>query len=216
MGRFGFDRARVGLLGCVVVVAGLACAAAAVASGPAVSRVPVLLAMPARPGFSMSPQELGASALRTGGAHRSVLPSRVGSLLPWLSRADSNTYMGPGGRLVTEIFEAPVNYLSSSGSYVPIDAALRMGTAGFVQRANDLGMVLPRSAAGFIRVASRRGSLRFGLLGASGSGSVAGSVERFSGGEPGRVSRGLRKEDDPSSGEENLLRCHVRGSIHRS
>jgi hypothetical protein len=34
--------------------------------------------------------------------------------------------------------------------------------------------------------------------------------------EPGRVSRRLRMEDDLSSGEENLPRCHDRGSIRMS
>jgi hypothetical protein len=34
--------------------------------------------------------------------------------------------------------------------------------------------------------------------------------------EPGRVSRRLRIEDDLSSGQENLQRCHERGSIQRS
>ena len=34
--------------------------------------------------------------------------------------------------------------------------------------------------------------------------------------EPGRVSRRLRKEDDPSSREENLPGCHHRGSIRMS
>jgi DNA-binding CsgD family transcriptional regulator len=34
--------------------------------------------------------------------------------------------------------------------------------------------------------------------------------------EPGRVSRRVRIEDDPSSGQENLQRCHEDGSTHRS
>jgi hypothetical protein len=34
--------------------------------------------------------------------------------------------------------------------------------------------------------------------------------------EAGRVSRRLRFEDDLSSGQETLQRCHVRGSIRRS
>jgi hypothetical protein len=34
--------------------------------------------------------------------------------------------------------------------------------------------------------------------------------------EPGRLSRGLRIEDDLSSGQENLPRSHVDGSTHRS
>jgi len=182
MGLFGLGRVRGVLFACVVGSVVLAFAVAAMASRPGAGRTPVFLSMPARPGFAMSQGEVRASALRTRGATRSALPARVGALLPWLAKADSNTYMGANGHLVTEIFDSPVNYLSSSGWYVPINTALRAGRSGFVQQANDLGVVLPRAADGLVRVASQRGRLAFGLVGASGGGRVSGSVERFSAG----------------------------------
>ena len=133
-------------------------------------------------GFSPTARELAASALRTPRATRALAPTKVGAKVPWLSRADSNTFVAGSGHLMAKIYPFPVNYRSSSsGAWTPINPALKASSSGYAQTANDLGVRLPTSAAASAKVADRAGGLSFGLVGASGTGTVAGTTETFPG-----------------------------------
>jgi RHS repeat-associated protein len=178
----GWSRGRFALLGVVVAVVGVLVVVLAGSSAASVatvkhstSRVSAL----GRPGFAPSAKELGASSLRTPHADRSDLPVKAGAKLPWLSRADSNTFMAGSGRLVTRIYPTVVNYRKASGSFAAISSKLVSSASGYQQQANDLGVVLPRSAAGQVRVSGSGGGLTFGLLSSSGLGKVSGSTEQF-------------------------------------
>lgn len=113
------------------------------------------------------------------------VPLAVGEQVAGLSRRDSDTFRSGSGRLVTKVYPAPVNYRTAAGRYVPIDTQLVAAGSGFVQRANDLGVRLPKSASLPTQVSEPAGGLSFALQGASGTGSVSGTVESFPSALPG-------------------------------
>jgi RHS repeat-associated protein len=135
--------------------------------------------------FSPSVSELGASALRTPGAMRSRVPAAAGARLSWLSRADSDTFEAGSGRLESRIYPTPVNYRTASGSFAAINPALTASGGGYVQTANDLGVELPKNGATLARVSVARGSVAFGLVGASGVRHESGTTDAFSDALPG-------------------------------
>jgi RHS repeat-associated protein len=139
-----------------------------------------------RPGFSPSVREFQADARHTAGARGGAVPQRVGAKLPWMSRADSNTFEARSGRLVTRIYPFPVNYRVRSRRFTAIHTDLVATAGGFRQQANDLGVRLPAVAGGAARLKARAGALSFSLAGARGRGVATGSVERF-----GAAGRGL-------------------------
>ncbi len=142
--------------------------------------------LPGRPGFSPSSRELRASVLRSRHADLSTGAMRVGAEVPWLRRAESDTFVAGSGRLVTKIYPLPVNYRTSTGSFAPINAGLvASGSSGYVQQANNLGVVLPASAADPAQVGEQAGSLSVGLVGASGAGTVSGTSVSFPNALPG-------------------------------
>ena len=140
--------------------------------------------------------------------------------MPWLRRADSDTYVAGSGRLVTKIYPYPVNYRTSSGAFAPIDAGLVASGSSYGQKANDLGVQLPQSAADPAKVSTGGGSLALSLSGVSGTGTVSGSTEKFASSTgttlsyaslstgigwqatlpAGQTSQGLQWVVDPSSG----------------
>lgn len=83
--------------------------------------------------FSATSRELRASVLRTRHADRSAPPVRAGAEVPWLRRADSDTFVAGSGRLVTKIYPSAVNYRTASGSFAPIDRTLVPSGSGYVQ-----------------------------------------------------------------------------------
>ena len=117
--------------------------------------------------------------MHTAGAVSSQAPVKVGAEVPWLRKADSDTFLAGSGRLVTRIYPQPVNYKTSAGSFAPIDSSLVASGSGWAQKANDLGVLLPGDASGAARVSDAAGGLSFSLVGASGVGSVSGQVESF-------------------------------------
>jgi hypothetical protein len=135
---------------------------------------------PTHPGLVVRGAGVRASSLRTPHAVRSEAPAKAGAEVPWLRRANADTFVAGSGRLMTRIYPFAVNYRTSAGSFAPINTALKPAGAGFVQRANDLGVSLPKSASAPARVSDRAGSLSFGLVGASGTRRVTGQVETFS------------------------------------
>ncbi|MGH3602071.1 MAG: RHS repeat-associated core domain-containing protein [Pseudonocardiaceae bacterium] len=178
----GFARGRVSMLMAWLVLAAGACGlfvSAAQAAHGRVRRESVLAA--GRAGFSPTAKELAASTLRTARASRTLAPVKAGRKVPWLSRADSNTFVAGSGHLAAKIYPFPVNYRSAAGKWTAINTGLRTSGSGYGQRANDLGVRLPRSAAEPARVADRSGGLSFGLAGAAGIGRVAGTTDRFTG-----------------------------------
>lgn len=133
-----------------------------------------------RAGFSPTAREVRAAALHTAyAAGHGALPIRAGAELPWLRRANADTYQAGSGRLTTRIYPTAVNYRTAHGAFAPIDTTLVARGVGLAQRANDLGVVLPRAAAGMVRVGGRTDRLEFAVPGASGAAAVSGSVERF-------------------------------------
>jgi hypothetical protein len=62
-----------------------------------------------RPGYSPTNAEVRASSLRTPHAVRSQAPAKPGAELPWLRRADVNTFQAGSGRLITRIYSTPIN-----------------------------------------------------------------------------------------------------------
>ena len=138
-----------------------------------------------RPGFSPTAREVAGSARRAGRSGRSGLPVRVGARLGWLSRATSSTFVAGSGRLVTRIYSVPVNYKTSRGSFAAIDDGLVATASGWRQRANDLGVRLPRSATQPARLSVAAGGLALRLAGSAGRGVTSGTVDRFMAARPG-------------------------------
>lgn len=152
MGLSELVRSRAALrVGLVMLVGG---AVAAVGVNPAAARIEKrpqavrrLIVSPAV--FS---DELSPSAL----AVPSVTGLHVGREIARLRRARSDTFRVSGDPqakmgLVTRIYPVPVNYRDASGRFVPINPALVSTGAGFVQRANNLGVTLPAWASGQTR-----------------------------------------------------------------
>lgn len=133
------------------------------------------------PRAASSGQRVGESVLRTAHASRSSAPTHAGAKVPWLSRADSNTYVAGSGHLVAHIYPFPINYRTRAGKWTAINPALRATGSGYAQRANDLGVRLPKAAGGTAQVSDHAGGLSLTLAGASGTGRLAGRVERFFG-----------------------------------
>jgi hypothetical protein len=134
---------------------------------------------------SATAKELATSTLKTSGAKVKRAPRRVGERLSWLSRVGSDTFAAGGGRLETRIYPGPVNYRTTSGAFAAIKPSLKMVSGGYAQTANDLGVRLPAQAARLARVSTARGSLKFGLAGASAPGRVSGTTDEFVGALPG-------------------------------
>src|SRR6185312_888823 len=130
-------------------------------------------------GFVPDARQLWGSAGRTARAVRAEAPARSGMELPWLRRADSQTFEARSGRLMTRIYPFDVNYRTPRGSFARINSQLVRRRRGYVQRANNLGVTLPLSARGAGKVSVRSGGLSFALSGASGSARVSGRSERF-------------------------------------
>jgi RHS repeat-associated protein len=106
-------------------------------------------------------------------------PQVHGSEVSRLRTASSRTYAVGGGRLQTILSAVPVNYRDAKGVYRPIDDTLVPSTvagAGYRNRANSYALMLPRRIeSGPVRVTAGSASVAFSLLGAAGSGSVAGA-----------------------------------------
>jgi RHS repeat-associated protein len=136
-------------------------------------------------GFRPSAVSMGARSLRVPGGRGQSPVTTVGGEVPWLRRADADTFMAGSGRLMTKIYPFAVNYRTASGAFSPIDNQLVASGSGYAQKANDLGVLLPGTAAGQAKVSDSSGSLAFGLSGATGTGSVSGAVEKFSAVSPG-------------------------------
>jgi RHS repeat-associated protein len=110
----------------------------------------------------------------------------------------SRTYRGVDGQpgeLETVVSGAPVNYLDASGVWQPIDTGLSASGGGFHNGPNSFGLQLPASLPGAVQLSSGGDSLSFTLLGAKGSGSVAGSAAVFGGALPGVDARYLSIPD---------------------
>lgn len=142
--------------------------------------------VPSRGGFSASARELSASARRAPRAKRVGAPVTAGAEVPGLRRADSDTFVAGSGRLVTKIYPSVVNYRTPSGSFAAIKPGLTASASGYRQRANNLGVVLPKAASQLARVSDAGGGLMFGLQGATGLGSVSGTTDTFAAGGSGR------------------------------
>jgi YD repeat-containing protein len=123
--------------------------------------------------------QIEASARRLVGARHGRAVRRLGSEVPWMRRAASDTFFAGGGRLLTKVYPLPVNYRTRSGAFARIRARLVRSGPGFRQAANSLGVWLPRSLQRPLRFSNTAGKLTLSLSHASGSGQVAGGVERF-------------------------------------
>jgi hypothetical protein len=186
----GLSRVGVRLLAVVMVAAGLAVviagsgvAAAASRTSPHGGRMSVSAA--AGHGFSPTARQLEASSLRTTHAVRALAPTAPGAKVPWLSRANSDTFVAGSGHLMAKIYPYSVNYRDPAGSWTAINPALEASGSGYTQTANDLGVRLPKTAAAVARVADPAGGLSFRLTGAAGTGKVTGTTEMFSHALPG-------------------------------
>jgi RHS repeat-associated protein len=135
----------------------------------------------ARRGFSPSAGEMRASSLRTRHAIAGQAPSQPGAELPWLRRANADTFEAGSGRLMTRIYPYPVNYKTGGGSFAPINTQLVASGSGYAQTANNLGVHLPQSAANDAQVSDATGGLSFGLVGASGNAAASGGAVKFAG-----------------------------------
>jgi len=145
------------------------------------------LAPSGRLGFSPSTREFRAAARHTAGARAGRLPAHVGAKVPWLSRADSNTFEARSGHMVTRIYPFPVNYRDRAGHFVPVRTTLVPAHGGYAQRANNLGIRLPAVASDPARIGHAGGRvLSFSLLSAGGHGLIRGTSEHFA-----STSRGL-------------------------
>lgn len=170
--------ARVRVLSAGLLVAVAAVSLSSVPAHAAPGRAGTRGVVLGRPGFSASAREFRASLRHLRGAVRPSAAARPGARIARLSRARSNTYAAGSGRLTTRVYSEPVNY-RSHGRFLPINAGLARGDTGYRQHANNLGVLLPLSAAAPARVSVAGGSLRFALAGASGRRSVTGRVDRF-------------------------------------
>jgi RHS repeat-associated protein len=138
-----------------------------------------------RHGFAGAQRTLQASARKIPGARHGAPPARLGAAVPWLRRADSNTFMAGGGRLVTRVYPQPINYRARGGHFLPIQNRLVRSGGRYVQAANGLGISFPGSAGGAVRLHDNMGTVSLGLVGARGRAQVSNYDEQFAGALPG-------------------------------
>lgn len=100
-----------------------------------------------------------------------------------LRTRNSRTFTGSGRQLTTLVYSESVNYRDAGGSWQAIDDSLvKSSVNGYAyrNRANRYTVDVPSDIGGApIRIASGSSWLTFSLLGAKGSGSVAGSVMTY-------------------------------------
>jgi hypothetical protein len=113
--RVAWRARRAMVAGLIVMVAGSTVWAVTAGASATKPGVRILHGQPGlfaagRAGFAPTGEELRASALRTRHADRSVQPVTPGAQLPWLRRANANTFLAGSGRLLTKIYPYPVNY----------------------------------------------------------------------------------------------------------
>jgi RHS repeat-associated protein len=137
-----------------------------------------------RRGFAQSRRSLAASSGKLPGARRGHPLVHLGAAVPWLRRADSNTFMAGAGRLVTRVYPEPINYRNGK-RFVPIQTRLVSAAGRYVQAANGLGVSFPGLAGGAVRLRDGYGTVSLQVLGARGRGSVSKYSERFTGALPG-------------------------------
>jgi RHS repeat-associated protein len=176
----GFARVRASVLILWLVLVGAFTALVVPLARASTGRArPSRISASGRAGFSPTGKELSESVLRTRHDSRGHAPVSVGAKVPWLSRADSNTFVAKSGHLVARIYPFPINYRTRSGSWRTINAGLKPSGRGYAQRANNLGVTLPKAAATPATVADTVGGLSFWLAGASKTGQLVGRSERF-------------------------------------
>lgn len=121
-------RARLALLAGLVVAGLLAAgnvgAGASARHATKARQHPAGLFAGGRRGFTPTARQLWGSAGRTAHAVRSQAPVRSGTELPWLRRADSQTFEARSGRLMTRIYPFDVNYRTPRGSFARINTHL--------------------------------------------------------------------------------------------
>lgn len=104
----------------------------------------------------------------SGGAGNASAPA--GEAVPSLSTAFSTTWSAPHRPLVTRIFNVPVNYKGSDGSWHAIDSTLVASPlGGYENTANSFSLRLPESLSSNVSVSYQGSTVSFTLQGASAS-----------------------------------------------
>jgi len=117
---------------------------------------------------------------------RFQLGNAPGTEVPSLRTRTSRTFATGNGNLVAKIASEPINYLDASGRWEPIDNALIARPGGYRNKGADYSVLLPsRIESAPIRVVSGPAWIEYQLQGASGPGSISGSVETFDKALPG-------------------------------
>ena len=132
---------------------------------------------------SRSAAQLRTSSRRVPGVRKADAVAKPGGEVVSLRRRDSDTFLAGDGRLVTRIYPSAVNYPTKSGALAPINTALVTDSSGsgYAQKANGLGVVLPKNAKDPASLSDSGGGLSVSVKGAKGSGVVSGSGETFAG-----------------------------------
>jgi RHS repeat-associated protein len=141
-----------------------------------------------------------ARGVKTGGVDRG--PSRrqgesagdhglsaeaLGTEVPGLRTAKSDTFVNSHGLHTTRIFSVPVNFRDAQGKFQAInDALVSSGTGGFRNKANAYALSLPgQLQSGAVQVSKSGAWISMDLLGAHGAPAIAGNVADYKGALPG-------------------------------
>jgi RHS repeat-associated protein len=117
--------------------------------------------------------------------------------LPELRTRTGRTYVADGHRFAV-LYPGSVNYRDAAGRWQPIDNALvpAEGGGAHVNRASNYSVRIPDHLGGApVRIERPDASLSFALQGATGAGSVAGSVATFANAMPGVTIRDSAEND---------------------
>jgi RHS repeat-associated protein len=112
---------------------------------------------------------LGAPGAGSGAATSASEPAAPGRELSQLRTASSDTFEGPGGTRVVRVYARPINYLSASAGWQPINDELVSASDGTLHpAASGMPVSLPASlAAGGVSVGAGKNQLSLQLQGAS-------------------------------------------------
>ncbi len=109
--------------------------------------------------------------------------------------AYSDTFAGPSGSYVAEIFPHPINFKTTSGGWAPISTSLAAIAGGFQASSSTVPVSLPTSLSSPVTVGSASASVSFRLLGASAPATSTGSGALYPSALPG-VDATYRPESD--------------------
>jgi RHS repeat-associated protein len=148
--------------GLVMLVSGSSASAAAVSAGS-------LESAGVREALSHEVQPAGPGIVSQGGSGGTGgAAAPAGEVDPSLSTAFSTTWSAPHRPLVTRIFNVPVNYKGSDGSWHTIDNALVASPlGGYENTANSFSLQLPESLSSDVSLSYQGSMVSFTLQGAS-------------------------------------------------